>query len=136
MARVPPKATCKSQEYKTFQELVSRKMKCPQPLEGELGFAARVCPRDRKRRDLDNLFKSVLEKNGAFGDDRQITQIGATMNKCRKCPFAHECDVFETQEKDGQEEATRVGRRAPPGDGAQPPASRPLTRGPKWIQTP
>ena len=105
----------RSPVYRQFQETVREQLRCPTPLEGELGFEALVCPRDRRRRDLDNLFKSVLdtfEKIGAFGDDRQISQITAKMCHCRKCPFAYDCAVFSLPKKDDgpapeEEEARR-----------------------------
>ena len=126
--RVHRKKLRMSPAYRQFQEAVRPQLICPVPLEGELGFAALVCQRDRRRRDLDNLFKSVLdtmEKRGAFGDDRQVSQITAKMCRCRKCPFAYECTVF-TLEKDGQEteesDRQQGGRGAAARDGGTAPA--------------
>ena len=93
--------------YRQFQEAVRSQLTCPLPLEGELGFQVRACPRDRRRRDLDNLFKSVLDtlgKNGAFGDDRQVSLIDAQLCRCRQCPFAYDCTIFTLPVKDGHEE--------------------------------
>jgi len=89
----------------------------------------RACPRDRRRRDLDNLFKAVLdsfEKNGAFGDDRQISRIDAELCRCRNCPFAYDCNVFTLEkEKDGpkkEEKGRKRRRRATAVDGGAAPA--------------
>ena len=95
--RVYRKKLLMSRVYRQFQEVVQHQLTCPVPLEGELGFVVRVWPRDRRRRDLDNLFKAALdtlEKRGAFGDDRQVSRINAKMCRCRKCPFAYDCTVF------------------------------------------
>lgn len=45
------------------------------PLEGRLGLLIEAAPPDRRRRDLDNMLKAVLDSaqhGGVYGDDGQI----------------------------------------------------------------
>ena len=120
--RVYRKKMRASPVYRQFQQVVQASLNCPSPLAGELGFVVRACPRDRRRRDLDNLFKAVLdtmEKLGAFGDDRQISEIDAKMCRCRKCPYAYDCNVFTLEKENGPKEEKKGPRRrrAPAVDG-------------------
>ena len=53
------------------------------PLAGPLATVIDVYPPDRRRRDLDNVQKALLDalqQGGAYQDDSQITQLAA-----RKC---------------------------------------------------
>lgn len=50
------------------------------PLDGPLEFQAEVYPPDNRRRDLDNVLKSMfdaLQHGGAYKDDSQILRIVA-----------------------------------------------------------
>jgi crossover junction endodeoxyribonuclease RusA len=50
------------------------------PLEGRLALVADVAPPDRRRRDIDNVQKTLLdalEKGGAYRDDSQIDLLVA-----------------------------------------------------------
>lgn len=54
------------------------------PLEGHLKLAFLAFPPDRRRRDLDNLQKALLdalEKGGAYANDSQIKRIEAEMGE-------------------------------------------------------
>ena len=47
-------------------------------LDGRLAVAIKACPPDRRRRDLDNLLKGLLDAlthGGAWEDDSQIDQL-------------------------------------------------------------
>lgn len=49
-----------------------------QPLDGPLAVQIEVFPPDRRRRDLDNCLKSLLDAlqhGGAYGDDSQIVRL-------------------------------------------------------------
>jgi crossover junction endodeoxyribonuclease RusA len=48
------------------------------PLAGRLAVFVTVCPPDRRRRDLDNVQKALLdalEHGGVYGDDAQIDRL-------------------------------------------------------------
>ena len=50
------------------------------PLAGNLAVHVKVFPPDRRRRDIDNVLKSLLdalEHGGAFHDDSQVTDLRA-----------------------------------------------------------
>lgn len=54
-----------------------------QPLEGRLAVHVEAFPPDRRRRDADNLFKSLLDAlghGGAYRDDSQIDWL--SLEKC------------------------------------------------------
>nr|BDD45928.1 crossover junction endodeoxyribonuclease rusA [Pseudomonadaceae bacterium] len=53
-----------------------------EPLAGPLEIGIRVHPPDRRRRDVDNVLKSLLdalEHGGAYHDDSQIADLRARM---------------------------------------------------------
>jgi len=52
------------------------------PLSGKLAVSLAVYPPDRRRRDIDNLQKALLdalEKGGAYQDDSQVKDLHARM---------------------------------------------------------
>lgn len=52
--------------------------RCVSPLRGRLSVHVIACPPDRRRRDLDNLQKALLDAlqhGGAYYDDAQIDRI-------------------------------------------------------------
>ena len=66
-----------SREGRRFREAVAGILAAQgvRPMTGRLALAVQVCPPDRRRRDLDNVQKALLdalEKGGAYGDDSQI----------------------------------------------------------------
>lgn len=68
------------------------------PLAGPLELEIDVHPPDRRRRDLDNVQKALLdalEKGGAYGDDSQIARMVIE----RKCPCPGGRVVVRLQEK-------------------------------------
>jgi len=53
------------------------------PIDGPLEIAIQVCPPDRRRRDIDNVQKALLdalEQGGAYHDDCQIVKL--SIEKC------------------------------------------------------
>lgn len=49
----------------------------------------KLCPRDNRRRDLDNILKSTLDglvDAGVFPDDSQVVQLEAKKCECKSCP--------------------------------------------------
>lgn len=49
-----------------------------QPMTGRVDMHITACPPDRRRRDLDNLFKSLndaLQRAGVYNDDSQIDRL-------------------------------------------------------------
>ena len=52
--------------------------KLPDPIKGELSVLVEVCMPDKRRRDLDNLLKPILDALGDYGvyeDDSQIVDL-------------------------------------------------------------
>ena len=65
-------------------------------LSGPVSFDIRVCFRDHRKHDLDNLFKWTIDSlvfGGALDDDAQIALIKAKKCGCRKCPKAFICRI-------------------------------------------
>lgn len=55
-----------------------------QPLEGRLAVSVEVHPPDNRRRDLDNVFKALLDAmqhGGAYADDSQIVRLSIEKRK-------------------------------------------------------
>lgn len=66
-----------------YRELVNQRLRFAriEKMQGPLAFRLDFYPPDRRRRDLDNLFKCLLDAlqyAGAYSDDNQIVQIVAT----------------------------------------------------------
>ncbi len=77
--RVGPR-TLISREGRRFRERVVAILAalCIRPLKGKLAVNVEVFPPDRRRRDLDNCLKSLLdamEHGGAYADDCQIVKL-------------------------------------------------------------
>lgn len=76
-----------SQRGKTFKaavDLVAQDRK-PKLLRGPVWVELLVHPPDRRKRDLDNLIKPVLDamvSSGFIEDDEQVKRIEATMAEC------------------------------------------------------
>jgi crossover junction endodeoxyribonuclease RusA len=73
-----------SAEGKTYLQHVALLMRQARvkPVEGPVSFKVRLHPPNRKRRDLDNSLKVLIDavaKGGALGDDFQIKHIEASM---------------------------------------------------------
>lgn len=52
--------------------------KLPDPIKGEIKLVVSVCMPDKRRRDLDNLLKPILDVLGQYGvyeDDSQIVDL-------------------------------------------------------------
>lgn len=69
-----------SDEGRAFRKAVGAALAAAgvRPLDGPLAVAVEVYPPDRRRRDIDNLQKSLvdaLEHGGAFHDDAQIVWL-------------------------------------------------------------
>ena len=66
-----------------YRELVNQRLRFAriEKMQGPLALRLDFYPPDRRRRDLDNLFKCLLDAlqyAGAYSDDNQIVQITAT----------------------------------------------------------
>lgn len=77
--RVGPR-TLISREGRRFRERVCSMLRASgvRPLAGRLRVEIDVNPPDRRRRDLDNLLKSLLDAiqhGGVYGDDSQIESL-------------------------------------------------------------
>ena len=67
--------TPQAREYKKTIELLSIKNKWPQNCEGRLSATIEVHPPDKRQRDLDNLFKMILDALQAanvYANDNQF----------------------------------------------------------------
>lgn len=74
-----------SREGRRFRERVAATLAAlgARPLEGPLAVEIELYPPDRRRRDLDNCLKSILdalEEGNAYHDDSQVVCLNAT--KC------------------------------------------------------
>ena len=77
--RVGPR-TLISREGRRFRERVCSLLAATRvkPMDGRLDVYIDVCPPDRRRRDLDNVLKALLdalEHGGAYRDDSQIDRL-------------------------------------------------------------
>lgn len=76
-----------SQKGREYRQRVIDEVGKIEPMKGRLAVRMRAYVPDRRRRDLDNIFKALfdsLEHAGVFEDDEQITLIMA--QKCEKVP--------------------------------------------------
>lgn len=86
--RVGPR-TLISREGRRFREKVCALLAVAgvRPLTGTLRVEIDVYPPDRRRRDLDNLQKGLLdalEHGGAYRDDSQIVKLAITKCECAR----------------------------------------------------
>ncbi len=61
-------------------------------MRGDVSVRFVMCPRDRRRRDVDNYLKQgldSLEHSGCFFNDQQVVHICASKCRCMSCflPF-------------------------------------------------
>ena len=73
-----------SREGRKYREQVIAAMRGHKQLHGKLALKLEAYPPDNRRRDLDNLFKALLDAlqhGGAYGDDSQIKRISAKMQE-------------------------------------------------------
>jgi crossover junction endodeoxyribonuclease RusA len=64
--------------------MVVSRLSGARPLEGRLSFTALLYPKDRRRRDVDNVLKSLLDSlahAGTMHDDSQIKVLHVVMNE-------------------------------------------------------
>lgn len=83
--RVGPR-TLISREGRRFRERVMAILAAMgiQPLCGRLAVEVEVFPPDNRRRDIDNVFKALLdamEHGGAYADDSQIVRLSIEKRK-------------------------------------------------------
>ena len=67
-----------SRDGRRYRERVAAMVGGREPFEGELRLTAEFYPPDRRRRDLDNLLKSLqdaLQHAGLYRDDSQIAEL-------------------------------------------------------------
>ena len=67
-----------SKKGRAFRTAVCLALKGVKPLEGQLLMRIRAYPPDRRKRDIDNIQKPLLdalEKAGAFVDDSQVAVL-------------------------------------------------------------
>ena len=56
---------------------------------GKLRFSYKMCPRDQRKRDLDNYCKAVLDacqNMGVFENDANVIALEAVKCDCLQCP--------------------------------------------------
>ena len=83
--RVGPR-TLISREGRRFRERVMAILAAMriQPLVGQLAVEVDVFPPDNRRRDIDNVFKAlldVMQHGGAYADDSQIVRLSIEKQK-------------------------------------------------------
>ncbi len=73
-----------SREGRKYRKMVVSRLSGARPLEGRLSFTALLYPKDRRRRDVDNVLKSLLDSlahAGTMHDDSQIKVLHVVMNE-------------------------------------------------------
>ena len=73
-----------SREGRRYRKMVVSRLAGARPLEGRLSLAATLYPKDRRRRDADNVLKSLLDSlahAGTMHDDSQIKVLHVVMNE-------------------------------------------------------
>ena len=78
-----------SQQGRSFREAVSQILRSCSPLllEGDLGVHIKLYPPDKRKRDIDNVLKALLdalEHGGAYKDDSQIIYLTVSKNEVEK----------------------------------------------------
>jgi|TARA_R100000808_G_scaffold2439_1_gene9703 crossover junction endodeoxyribonuclease RusA len=76
-----------SQRGRRFRDDVSALLRPCSPLSGPLSLRVDLFPPDRRKRDIDNNLKALLdslEKGGAFEDDNQITHLSVFKHEAKK----------------------------------------------------
>jgi len=77
-----------------------------QPLAGSLAVDVEIHPPDRRRRDIDNVLKALLDAlqhGGAYHDDNQI--VGLSIHEC--CPIPGGKAIARIEETDGRLQSQR-----------------------------
>lgn len=92
-----------SKEGRTYRERVitiMRACRIPSAV-GYLAVTVDLYPPDRRRRDIDNTMKALLDAmaaGGAYEDDSQIKELTIRMHAARKDSPAAEVTITETTE--------------------------------------
>ena len=76
----------KGRAYRAAVKWAALEQGNPSPVSGEVALRLMVHPPDRRRRDLDNLLKPLLDAlthAGVWGDDSQVKRIEAEMGDPR-----------------------------------------------------
>lgn len=76
-----------SKEGREYRAKICIQLGQPVPLAGPLGMRIDVYPPDRRRRDVDNIQKPVLDAlqhTGIYGDDSQVKDLRTVMHKKQK----------------------------------------------------
>ncbi len=76
-----------SQQGRNFRVAVSDLLRSCSLLEGKLSVQIKLFPPDRRKRDIDNPLKAILdalEHGGAYKDDSQIIYLTVSKNEVEK----------------------------------------------------
>ncbi len=68
----------KGRRYKKDATLIAKVQAAGEPLEGEIALTIRVYPPDKRKRDIDNLLKPILDvltNAGIYEDDSQVSDL-------------------------------------------------------------
>lgn len=68
--------SAEARQYKSKVQTIVDLLDC-EPVSGRVFVSMTACPPDRRRRDLDNLLKIILDslKGAAFGDDSLVDRL-------------------------------------------------------------
>ena len=74
--------SAKGMAYRQEVQFVLRRAKIFKPLEGMLELKLKLLPPDKRKRDIDNVLKAILDslaKGGLMRDDNQVKRLGVEM---------------------------------------------------------